>query len=608
VTDWVLSIRNPLRERVAVAWATGMASPPIADVELASRLNDRGDWRFEMPAEAHAAQFLIPRAGVVLTRDGVVVFSGPIRGIVERHAADGTTIEVSGIDDTGQLGERTVWPDPAGPPFATSHDVRTGPAETRLHEYVSYHAANNALPRRNIEGLSLGVNSGRGTVGTTRARFDNLLELLQKVAAPDGLVFQVRQIEGEFQFQTRVSRDLRSSVIFGFDRRNLASVTVTDDAPVANGLVAGGDDEGTRRAFAELGDPDSIARWGLVEGFYDIRSATSPDELNAALREELAASAEVIGLEIDPTESATTQAHRDYDLGDRVTVVLPGGENISGYVSELRTTIDEQGVTVTPIVTTVPLSARPRSGLSHTTSRVAFLEANAENSRVPGSVVYLWAGAIEDIPAGHELCDGTSGTPDLTDFFIVGAGGAYAQFATGGADTVDLAHGHGAGTLLGPNHDHGAGTLKGPQHDHTSGTYAADSHGHGAGTLLGPQHDHTSGTYTTQNGVTGEPSATSNRADGGNAVGSATHTHITPQVDVTGNSGLSGDGAVTGSTALSGVVDVTGNSGLSGDGAVTGSTALGGNAAVTGSTADALGTHDNRPSFKAIAFIMRTAA
>ena len=40
---------------------------------------------------------------------------------------------------------------------------------------------------------------------------------------------------------------------------------------------------------------------------------------------------------------------------------------------------------------------------------------------VPSKVISLFYGAIADIPAGYALCDGTNGTPDLRDKFVVGA-------------------------------------------------------------------------------------------------------------------------------------------------------------------------------------------
>lgn len=36
-------------------------------------------------------------------------------------------------------------------------------------------------------------------------------------------------------------------------------------------------------------------------------------------------------------------------------------------------------------------------------------------------VIVLWSGLVRDIPPGWGLCDGTQGTPDLRDRFIVGA-------------------------------------------------------------------------------------------------------------------------------------------------------------------------------------------
>lgn len=42
------------------------------------------------------------------------------------------------------------------------------------------------------------------------------------------------------------------------------------------------------------------------------------------------------------------------------------------------------------------------------------------------NMIVGWAGLSSAIPAGWHLCDGTSGTPDLRDRFIVGGGGALA--------------------------------------------------------------------------------------------------------------------------------------------------------------------------------------
>ena len=53
-------------------------------------------------------------------------------------------------------------------------------------------------------------------------------------------------------------------------------------------------------------------------------------------------------------------------------------------------------------------------------------------------MIMLWSGSVVSIPSGWLLCNGTSGTPNLQNRFIVGAGDTYAVGATGGAATVTL--------------------------------------------------------------------------------------------------------------------------------------------------------------------------
>lgn len=80
---------------------------------------------------------------------------------------------------------------------------------------------------------------------------------------------------------------------------------------------------------------------------------------------------------------------------------------------------------------------------------------------VPIGGIILWYGSIASIPTGWQLCNGTNGTPDLRDQFVVGAGTTYSVGDTGGSATVDLRHQHTDGTYDtdDDNHRHGVGTL-----------------------------------------------------------------------------------------------------------------------------------------------------
>lgn len=59
---------------------------------------------------------------------------------------------------------------------------------------------------------------------------------------------------------------------------------------------------------------------------------------------------------------------------------------------------------------------------------------------VPAGIIAMWSGALASIPAGWLLCDGTNGTPDLRDRFIMGWGAGVDPGGSGGA----LQHAHGA--------------------------------------------------------------------------------------------------------------------------------------------------------------------
>jgi hypothetical protein len=72
---------------------------------------------------------------------------------------------------------------------------------------------------------------------------------------------------------------------------------------------------------------------------------------------------------------------------------------------------------------------------------------------IPSGGIFLWSGSIGSIPAGYVLCNGSNGTPDLRDRFVVGAGSTYAVNATGGsADAVVVSHTH---SITDPGHSHG---------------------------------------------------------------------------------------------------------------------------------------------------------
>ena len=99
--------------------------------------------------------------------------------------------------------------------------------------------------------------------------------------------------------------------------------------------------------------------------------------------------------------------------------------------------------------------------LGEVTRKLSKIEG--EGGLIPRGLIAMWSGSVDNIPSGWALCDGSNGTPDLRDRFIVGAGGNYDVGDTGGANTVTL------NTNQIPSHSHGAGTL-------TTNTTGSHSH------------------------------------------------------------------------------------------------------------------------------------
>ena len=91
---------------------------------------------------------------------------------------------------------------------------------------------------------------------------------------------------------------------------------------------------------------------------------------------------------------------------------------------------------------------------------------------VPAGGIIMWSGSTGSIPSGWFLCNGSNGTPDLRNRFVVGAGGSYGVGATGGADSVTLS------TSQIPAHSHSGSTGSAGGHTHSGSTSAAGAHTH----------------------------------------------------------------------------------------------------------------------------------
>lgn len=211
-----------------------------------------------------------------------------------------------------------------------------------------------------------------------------------------------------------------------------------------------------------------------------------------------------------------------------------------------------------------------------------FATVSELSGAVPSGIIAMWSGSEAAIPTGWNLCDGTNDTPNLTDRFIVGAGTAYAVGDTGGEDSVTLS------TAELPSHDHGSGNLGNSSDNHThsySGTTSGDNHGHSSGNLntgLEGNHTHSYASVSSSGGsLVSDSSASSNLTNSSsNTGGGGSHSHT-----VNGNTGTDNHSH-----------NYSGNTGSDSH-----SHSISGNTSNAGSGS----AHENRPSYYALAYIMK---
>jgi hypothetical protein len=130
--------------------------------------------------------------------------------------------------------------------------------------------------------------------------------------------------------------------------------------------------------------------------------------------------------------------------------VARGGTGVSTSTGTGSTVLS-----ASPALTGTPTA--PTATLGTNTTQIA-TTAFALANGIPSGAIVLWSGSVASIPSGWLLCNGSSGTPDLRNRFVVGAGSTYAVAATGGsADAIVVSHNHSAtstSVVTDPGHFH----------------------------------------------------------------------------------------------------------------------------------------------------------
>jgi hypothetical protein len=330
-------------------------------LELVERHNVNDTWRITGPEDVLGV--FEPGMGCILDRDGEQITSGDVSGLRRWSEGGRRFAEVTFASDTAELGGSIVFPDPTHAvsetpsSFPVAYDVRTGTAEAIMLGLISANLGSTAIGNRRLTGLALPVSQGRG--GTTRVtgRFNNLGSTVQKLAERGGL--RVTVVHDESTGTPRpllkidTVADVAANVRFGPADSTATGLIKNDSIEltrpgITRAIVLGGG-QGVNRIIVQVIDEEAEALWSALIGkkfkrevVIDQRQTTDTDELLAAAHDALANGAGVVKVSFDVVDGPDVVYRRDYGIGYRVGVDLPGlPDALSDNVVREVTTIVE---------------------------------------------------------------------------------------------------------------------------------------------------------------------------------------------------------------------------------------------------------------------------
>ncbi|BAU32451.1 Gp37-like protein [Microcella alkaliphila] len=415
----IVEVRNAEFER------EGQIDRDQLDIMFVETFRDVGAWELKLPAEHPLLPVLRGKGSGIIIRDGSQVFSGRTRrAILSTDPADpkGTWV-ISGVDDAVILAATSALPDPANAPNAQTQDRdrRNGPAETIMKEFVRANAGDLATPERSYPWLDVAPDLGRGDVLPESARFQSLLEILQRIGTNSGLGFRVAQTEIDGQpmlrFDVYEPTDRRDEIKMSIANEMIDKASWGYQGPNATHLFVGGKGSGADRTIKVITTDASLQQaeeWGMRwELFQDRRDTDEEDELEQAGLETLAENGEETSIDVVPADAPSMAYGVDWGLGDLVTVIVDG-QPTAAIVTQVARYVGPDGDFVRARVgepTGFNFTARMARKVEQQDKRIRQLElsaaAVAAATTIPVGAHLPGEWSTSAVPAGFLLPDGT---------------------------------------------------------------------------------------------------------------------------------------------------------------------------------------------------------
>lgn len=383
ITDLTVEIRDSTFARIGQLMPADLVGAKFID-----RFNNVGAWSVTLPYGHVLADALrTPGAGIIVTLPDGKVINGPMQSArLEQKLDDpeGNWI-IEGFTDSVVLADLLAYPLPSTADVTAqtvSHDIRTGPAETVIKQYVDANLVSGPVVRQ-VAGLTVETDAGRGSVVTGSARFEKLQDLLYPLAQTGGIGYTVDQVGTGLVFKVYEPVDRTSTIRMDLQNGKLSSAEYAYARPKMTRAIVGGAGEAVERLFYEGTNADSLSAetvWGRrIESFVDDRGSDIQEELVHAADGALADDGKtIVNLTVIPSDDINMRYGFDWGLGDKVTVVV-GETEASAVVYSVGISVEADGVRVSAEVgTPSPLTIESKliSAAESAQTRISNLERN----------------------------------------------------------------------------------------------------------------------------------------------------------------------------------------------------------------------------------------
>lgn len=358
IYELTVEVRDPDLERV------GQLTPEdLVGAVFVLRFNNTGSWQVRLPFGSEMGDLLrTPGYGLLVTGpNDEVIISGPTMSASLEQTADNIQGDwvIMGADDSIILNERLAYPTPTTDDLSlqtAAEDIRSGFAETVIKEYLDANLGASAPVNRQVNGLVIETDEGRGQTVNGFGRWQKLQELFYDLAQVGQVGYQLIQKDNTIEFSVYEPQDRSQFIRLDLQNEQLESANYSYQNARITRAIVGGPGEAEEREYREVTNADSLEAetvWGRrIEVFTDSRGTEEDNDLEqsglAALVDE---GKTIVEMSVVPSDNAGTQFGVDWFLGDTITVVANEIESVA-VVTEVGISIQDDGIRVAATVGT----------------------------------------------------------------------------------------------------------------------------------------------------------------------------------------------------------------------------------------------------------------